>query len=304
MTDLELSDIESPLFHQLIGCLLLLVVILGLAHNVFLSVGDPVSGSLPSTHPVTAGGFLVLAAALLFHPQWDSSVRLSVTLAWIFIVLSCLRILEALYPEHLAVFTDGHITAALESVGLYGRFSVETALFLMGSLAYLLAPERQVVVRLLAVSCCLAVLSLGLVEAAYSLFLWGDELSLITQVAMVLICADLVYRMRDEVPFHSVFRKARTSFYVRFTVLALYLLPMIIGAVLLHEFKVSPAFRTPFEFAFAGTSWLMLGLGLSIGTFLDNRMQERSFRRRPNPGNRPETGNQGNDIPDSFSRTS
>ncbi|WP_299816622.1 hypothetical protein [uncultured Roseibium sp.] len=287
MTDFELSDFESSLFHQLIGCSLLLVVIFGLAHNVFLSVGDPFSGTLPSTHPLTAAGFLVLACAILFRPKWENPVWLCAGLAWIFIALSGLRVLEALFPNHISPFTDGYITAALESVGLYGRFSVETALFLICSFAYVLAPERQLPVRLLAVSCALAVLSLGLVEMACSFLLWGNELSLITQVAMILVCLDMIYRLQDQAPFHVVFRTARSSFYFQFSVLALYLCPMIIGAVLMHKFEVSPAFRTSFEFAFAGTSWLLLFLALALGTYLDSRKQEQSGLRQLNTGQSP-----------------
>ncbi|POF31693.1 hypothetical protein [Roseibium marinum] len=295
MTDFELSDFESPLFHQLIGCSLLLVVLFGLAHNVFLSVGDPFSGNLPSTHPVTAAGFLVLACAILFRPEWDSSVWIRGGLSWIFIALCVLRILEALYPSHLSAFTGGHIVVALETVGLYGRFSVETALFLLCCFAYELAPERQMAVKLLAVSCSLAVLSLGLIETAYSFFLWGNGLSLITQVAMILVCLDLIYRLRDQLPFHSVFRTARSSFYFQFTVLALYLLPIIMGAVLLHKFEISPAFRTPFEFAFAGTSWLLLCLALVLGLYLDNRKHEQGFVRLRDQGNLPDRVSRGND---------
>lgn len=287
MNDFELSDFESSLFHQLIGCLLLLVVIFGLAHNAFLSVGDPLSGTLPSTHPLTAAGFFAIACAILFRPKWENSVWLNVGLPCIFIAFSGLRILEALFPHELSTFTDGQITDALETVGVYGRFSVETALFLICSFTYVLASERQLAIKLLAVSCALAVLSLGLVETAYSFLLWGNELSFITQIAMILVCLDMTYRMQVQVPFHSVFRTARSSFYFQFTVLALYLCPMIIGAVLLHKFEVSPAFRTPFEFAFAGTSWLLLCLALALGAFLDNRKQEQGNFRSENPGNLP-----------------
>jgi|GEM_PF-3431291 len=276
MTDGDLTDFESSLFHQLIGCSVLLVVIFGLAHNVFLSAGDPLTGKLPSTHPLTAAGFLILAGAIFFRAQWDRSFWLRGSLSGVVIALSGLRILEALLPGQLFVFAGGPMTAALETAGLYGRFSVESALFLICAFGYELNRDQHLVIRLLTVSGALAVLSLGLVETVFSFFLWGNELSLITQIAMLLVSMDLLFRMRSQVPFRGVLQASRSSFFFQFTALALYLLPMIIGAVLLHKYDVAPGQRAPLELVFAGTSWLLLCLSFVLGTYLDKRKEDGS----------------------------
>ncbi|MGX1496428.1 hypothetical protein [Roseibium aggregatum] len=271
MTGNNHLDLDKTVYHQVIGCSLVLVMLFGLGHNIYLSAGDPFSGRTPSTHPATALGFLILAGAIFFRPQWDNSIWLKNTLCWLMVLLSGLRIAEALFPDQITVYTDSWLPQSLEAVGMYGRFSIETALFLVCCFGFELSQERHTFVRLLLVSVCLAVLSLGFAETVYSLFLWGNELSMITQIGMGLVSLDLLVRMRNQPPFKSVLQPGRSNFYLQFTALALYLLPMIIGTVALHKLQVSPSEKAPFELFFAGTSCVLLAIVLLLGTYLDRK---------------------------------
>ncbi len=264
---------EDSLFHQFIGCSVFLVIFLGLLHNVMLSAGDSISGKLPSTHPLTAAGFFILAGTFFFHHAWEHRPLLRGLVSTFFMLISFFRILDALLPEHFSVFSGGGMTAFLESHGLYGRFSVETALFLMFAFGFELSQFNQPVVRLVTVSGCLAVLSLALVEAIFMFFLWGNELSLITMIAMLLVAVDQLYRMRLEVPFHSVLQVNWPAFYRQIAVLALYLFPMALGTFFLQSLHVTPALLAHYQYVLAGSSWLLLCLALLFGTFLDKRSQ-------------------------------
>jgi hypothetical protein len=263
------SDLDNTIYHQLLGCAVLLVVLFGLAHNFFLSRGDALSGPLPSTHPLTAFGFSILAAAIFFRPHWNKSRWVKPLLSWFIIDLAVLRIIEALFPNQLSLYSEGVIADALESAGLHGRFSVETAIFLLCCFVFELSQERHHAFRVLLVSVCLVVLSLGLTETFYSLLLWGDELSLITLVAMSLVSLDLLFRMRHQQPLQSFLQAGRTSFYLQFTGIALYFLPMIVGTVVLRKMQVSPMDRAPFEALFALISCILLGAVFLLATYLD-----------------------------------
>lgn len=261
---------KRTIYNQFLGCSVLLVALLGLFHNSVLSAGSLLTGPIPSTHPLTAIGFAILAGAIFFRPQWNRSHWLRNLLCLAVILLSALRIAEALYPGAIAIYTRGPVTEALESVGLYGRFSVETAVFLGCYFCFELTRERHVLIRLTLVSICLGVLSLGFTEVMYSIFLWGNELSLITQIAMWLVTIDLIIRMRERQPFRSFFQNGKSSFYLQITALALYLMPMIVGAILLQVFKVAPEEKVPFELVFAGASCAMLAVVLALGAYLDS----------------------------------
>ncbi|MEE4011475.1 hypothetical protein V1T76_05430 [Roseibium sp. FZY0029] len=264
-------DLDKTVYHQVIGCSLVLVMLFGLGHNFYLSSGDPFSGPTPSTHPITALGFLILAGAIFFRPQWDSSVWLKGILCWSMVLLSGLRVAEALFPDQITVYMDSWLSQSLEAIDMYGRFSVETSLFLVCCFGFELSQERHTIVRLLLVSVCLAVLSLGFAETVYAFFLWGNELSIITQIGMCLVSLDLLVRMRNQAPFKSVLQPGRSSFYLQFTALALYLLPMIIGTVALHKLQITPTEKAPFELFFAGTSCVLLAIVLLLGTYLDRK---------------------------------
>ncbi|TYC65326.1 hypothetical protein FMN63_23195 [Stappia sp. BW2] len=271
MTRNNYLDLDKTVYQQVIGCSLVLVMLFGLGHNIYLSAGDPFSGPTPSTHPITALGFLILAGAIFFRPQWDNSHWLKNILCWLMIVLTGLRIVEALFPDQISVYAHGWLTDTLEAIGMYGRLSVETALFLVCCFGFELSQERHTVVRLLLVSVCLAVLSLGFAETVYAFFLWGEELSMITQIGMCLVSLDLMVRMRNQPPFKSVMQPGRSNFHLQFTALALYLLPMIVGTVVLHKFHISPSEKAPFELFFAGTSCALLAIVLLLGTYLDRK---------------------------------
>lgn len=171
---------------------MLLVAIFGVIHNFFLSAGTLLAGPLPSTHPLTAAGFAILAAGIFFRPYWTRSNWVKPALCLTMILLSGLRIAEALFPDRIVFLMGSPVTEALESAHLYGRFSVETAIVLASCFCFELTQAHQTMIRLLLVSVCLAVLSLGVTETVYSIFLWGNELSQITQVAMWLMSVDLL----------------------------------------------------------------------------------------------------------------
>lgn len=271
MTKNSDQDLDKTVYHQVIGCSILLVILFGLGHNIFLSSGDPFSGPKPSTHPFTAMGFLILAGSIFFRPQWSHSVWLKGILCWLMILLAGLRIAEALFPDHIMFYEDSWLSQSLEAVGMYGRFSIETAIFLICCFGFELSQERHTIVRLLLVSVCLAILSFGFAETVYSFFLWGNELSMITQFGMWLVSLDLLVQMRNQPPFRIVLQPGRSSFYLQFTALALYLLPMIIGIVVLNKLQVSPSEQAPFELIFAGASCVLLGAVLLLGTYLDRK---------------------------------
>lgn len=284
MTRTNNQDLDKTVYHQVIGCSLLFVILFGLGHNVYLSSGDPFSGPKPSTHPVTALGFLILAGAIFFRLQWARSVWLRGTLCCLMILLSGLRIAEALFPDQITLFADSWLSHSLESVNMYGRFSIETALFLFCCFSFELSQERHTVVRLLLVSVCLAVLSFGFAETVYAFFLWGNELSMITQFGMWLVSVDLLVQMRNQAPFQSVMQPGRSNFHRQFTALALYLLPMIIGTVVLHKMQISASEQAPFELFFAGTSCLLLGVVLMLGTYLDRKKPPENAWSAPSSG--------------------
>ncbi|WP_269581452.1 hypothetical protein [Roseibium sp. Sym1] len=257
------------LYNQALGCSVLLVALFGLAHNFFLSAGGMLGAPLPSTHPLTAAGLVILAIAMFFRAQWHQAAWLRVPLCLAMILISGLRVAEALFPSHISFFAAGSMTTFLESAGLHGRFSVETAVFLAACFCFELTHERQGTLRLLLVSICLAVLSLGFTETVYAFFLWGNELSVITQFAMWLVSVDLLVRIRNQQPLRSFFSPGKPNFYLQFTALALYLLPMILGAVLLNKLHITAEKSAPFELVFAATSCVLLAIVVTLGTYLD-----------------------------------
>ncbi|MHA7772176.1 hypothetical protein [Roseibium sp. M-1] len=263
------SDLDKIIYRQLLGCSILLVVLFGIAHNIFLSAGDPITGPRPSTHPLTAFGFAVFACAIFFRTGWEQARRTRFTLCWLVIGFSALRIAEALFPNQVNFISAGPMAQALESAGLFGRFSLQTAVFLVCCFCFELSQKRHHAIRVLLVSLCLVMLSLGITETLYSLFLWGNELSLITLMAMFLVSIDLLFRIRHQQPLQSFLQSGKTSFYLQFTGLALYLLPMIVGTVLLRKMQVSPMERAPFEAFFALTSCVLLGAVVLLSSYLD-----------------------------------
>lgn len=270
MSEAHPDNLKRTLYNQILGCSVLLVALLGLVHNSFLSGGSVLAGPIPSTHPLTAFGFIVAAGAIFFQAEWTRSVWLRPLLCVAMILLSALRITEALFPDVIAVYSSGPVPDLLASAALFGRFSVETAVFLGCYFCFELTRDRHFLTRLVLVSICLAILSLGVTETLYSLFIWGNELSLITQFNMWLVLIDLLVRMRERQPFRSFFQNRRSSFHLQVVALAVYLMPMIVGAVVLQALHVTPAERVPFELVFAGASCVMLAVVLALGAYLDS----------------------------------
>jgi len=265
----DTPNLKRTIYSQILGSSILLTVLLGLIHNAYLSSGSLVTGPIPSTHPLTAAGFAILAGAIFFRPAWDRSLWLRHVLCLAMIVLSGLRLAEALFPDTITFYSRGPVPELLATIGLHGRFSVETAIFLTCCFCFELTRERHIALRLLLISICLAVLSLGFTETVYSLFLWGNELSLITQLAMWLVSVDLLVRMRERQPFQSFFQYGKSSFYLQIAALSLYLMPMIAGAIYLQVQHVTAEQRLPFELVFAGASCVMLAIVLALGSYLD-----------------------------------
>lgn len=265
---------KRMIYDLFLGCSVLLVALLGLFHNSFLSGGSLLTGPIPSTHPLTTAGFVILAGAIFFRQQWNQSVWLKNLLCLTMILLSAIRIAEALFPENISAISRGPLTDLLESAGLFGRFSVETAIFLGSYFCFELTRERHALIRIVLFSICLGVLSLGFTETMYSIFLWGNELSVITQIAMWLVTIDLLVRMREKQPFRSFFQNSKSSFYLQIAALALYLLPVVVGAIILQILQVSPEERIPFELVFAGASCGMLAVVLALGVYLDGESEK------------------------------
>ncbi|TYC56458.1 hypothetical protein FMN50_11150 [Rhodobacterales bacterium] len=188
------------------------------------------------------------------------------------IAVSVVRILEALFSERLQIFAGGSLTEGLESIGMYGRFSVETALFFIFCFGFELSRRTMRGVTVLMMAGTVGILSFGLVEVVFGYFLWGNELSFITQIAMLLVAADLVYRMRREVPFRGLFRARRISLFFQVAAVAVYVLPMIVGVWYVRNWELSPDNKAPFEFVFAGASWALLCLTLMASAFFSRTM--------------------------------
>lgn len=291
MPEDKILESEADLFQHTIGCALLLVVLAGLYHNVFLSAGDAVTGHLPSTHPLTALGFSTLAFAIFFIRQWERSGLVRNAISIFFVAASSVRVLEALYPENVSVFSGGPATEVLEAAGLYGRYSVETALFLMFCFGFELSRRNHPLVRLFMVAGGVGILSIGLVEVVFDLLLWGNELAFLTQLAMLLVSVDLIYRMRREVPFDSLFLSTRSSLIFQGLAVAVYVLPIVSGVVLLQNLQPERLDPLPVEVAIAGASWCLLCLTLIACAFYSRtlehseaegpeRYRKTSYRRR------------------------
>jgi hypothetical protein len=117
---------------------------------------------------------------------------------------------------------------------------------------------------------------------------------------MWLMSVDLLVRMRRQQPFQSFLHFGRSTLYLQFssvTALALYLLPLIIGAVQLQEMHISADQRIPFELAFAGSSCMLLGIVVLLGAYLD-RNEVGDVETSPVTGSANGSRKSRNDNPD------
>ncbi|MBL3594059.1 GGDEF domain-containing protein [Rhodovulum sulfidophilum] len=270
---------RTTLTIRVLGLTILMAIGLGLLQNLL----DPPADTAAALHLLPATGFAVFGLLFLLRRQ-PSGLRGPVRmLACIVALLAIERLFEASVPGWIRIVGHPRLEHALESTGLQGVLSVETAFVLAMLNLALLAEPHQRQTSLLFLAAAWVGTTMGVLKLAFNLTLWRGEMSPYALAIMILVCSAQTLKLRDQPFLRPLFARTSYGTYTRALVAGALLVPWMSGFLYFLNVHPDPASHLALELAFGFIGWIMLALVLVIGHLMEKSSLALEYAARHDP---------------------
>jgi len=270
---LQKQALNAPSLSGVAAVSILLIVLLGSAHNLFLS-GKTLTASL---HPLSAAGYVVLAIALTIPARLRTCRRVLSAVQTGVVAVSIERLLETFVPGWPQLLDAPVFLEWKANLGFAGSFSVETALALTFLHLTLLLERTDRRLSLAALMGAWGISTLSTLQTVFAVLLWHASLSVFSLTCMLIGAVTLTERFKDMALLSPVFSVKSDGLVVRSLLIGALVIPWFAGFLYFQLASVSQADHYILEFIFGLIGWAMMALVLVTGHVMERASKAMAF---------------------------